>query len=153
MTSSSIMAADYCRVRSCLKMLPKFKIAARGRLQVFLWVQKLPSDFFKVLLKFKMAAMDKLLFFLWAQKTEKLKSVIIHIVQSYCNPPSHHLEMCMWFYWNLIWPPRIDFLNICDRKKSNLIYSGGWSRTSCSLLVESSKSVKKKIKVLRGGEG
>ena len=32
--------------------------------------------------------------------------------------------MYMWFYWNLKWPPQIDFLNICDRKKSNLIYGG-----------------------------
>ena len=29
-----------------------------------------------------MAAMDKTIFFCWAAKTEKLKSVIIHIVQS-----------------------------------------------------------------------
>ena len=64
-------------------------MAARGRLQIFLWAQKLQnlkseiiqillftfptiwrcaSDFFKVLLKFKMAAMDKLHIFLWAQK-------------------------------------------------------------------------------------
>ena len=63
-----------------LKMLPKFKMAARGRLQIFLWAQKLQnlvanysnlwrcaSDFFKVLLKFKMAAMDKLHIFLWAK--------------------------------------------------------------------------------------
>ena len=38
--------------------------------------------------------------------------------------------MCMLFYWNLKWPPQINFLNICDRKKSNLIYGGGWYRTS-----------------------
>ena len=69
-----------------LEMLPNLKMAARGQLQNFLWVQKLKerncsnftitfptiwrcaSDFFKVLLKFKMAAMDKLHIFLWAQK-------------------------------------------------------------------------------------
>ena len=43
--------------------------------------------------------------------------------------------MCMWFYWNLKWPPQINFLNICDRKKSNLIYGGGWYRTSVLLLI------------------
>ena len=32
--------------------------------------------------------------------------------------------MCMRFYWNLKWPPKINFLNICYRKKSNLIYGG-----------------------------
>ena len=42
----------------------------------------------------------------------------------------------MWFYWNLKWPPQIDFLNICDRKKSNLIYGGGWYRTSVLLLLQ-----------------
>ena len=29
---------------------------------------------------------------------------------------------------------KIDFLNICDLKKSNLIYGGGWYRTSVLLL-------------------
>ena len=74
-----------------LKMLPNFKMAARGQLQIFLWAQKLQNlkleiiqillshspqygdvqvIFFKVLLKFKMAAMDKLHIFLWAQKLE-----------------------------------------------------------------------------------
>ena len=66
-----------------LKMLPNFKMAARGQLQNFLWAQKLqnlrkeiiqislshfPRYGDKVLLKFKMAAMDKLYIFLWAQK-------------------------------------------------------------------------------------
>ena len=72
-----------------LKMLPKFKMAARGQLQIFLWAQKLQnlkvrnyssftitfptiwicaSDFFKVLLIFKIIAMDNLYIFLWAQK-------------------------------------------------------------------------------------
>ena len=61
-----------------LKMLPKFKMAARGQLQKNLWAQKLKvrnysnftitfptiwrcaGDFFKVLLKFKMAATDQI---------------------------------------------------------------------------------------------
>ena len=47
------------------------------------------------------------------------------------NLITHHLEMCMWFYWNLKWPPQIDFLNICDRKKSNPIYGGGWYVKIC----------------------
>ena len=50
------------------------------------------------------------------------------------NHITHHLEKCMLFYWNLKWPPQIDFLNICDRKKSNPIYGGGWYRTSVLLL-------------------
>ena len=50
-----------------LKMLPKFKMSARGQLQNFLCAQKN----FKVLLKFKMAATDQLQF-LWAQKLKKL---------------------------------------------------------------------------------
>ena len=41
--------------------------------------------------------------------------------------------MCMWFYWYLKWPPQINFLNICDRKTSNLINGGGWYRTSVLL--------------------
>ena len=40
--------------------------------------------------------------------------------------------MWRWFYWNLKWPPQVDFLNICDRKNCNLIYGGGWYRTSGS---------------------
>ena len=52
------------------------------------------SDFFKVLLKFKMAAMDKLHIFLLAQKDEKLKSVIIHIVQSH-YPPSGNVHVIL----------------------------------------------------------
>ena len=52
------------------------------------------SDFFKVLLKFKMGAMDKLHIFLWEQKTEKLKSVIIHIVQSH-YPPSGNVHVIL----------------------------------------------------------
>ena len=94
-------------------MLPKFKMAARGRLQFFSLAQKLQnlnleiipiftfptmwryaSDFFKVLLKFKMAAMDKLHIFLWAQKNEKLKSVIIRIVQSH-YPPSRNVHVIL----------------------------------------------------------
>ena len=49
---------------------------------------------FKVLLKFKMAAMDKLHIFLWAQEDEKLKSVIIHIVQSH-YPPSGNVHVIL----------------------------------------------------------
>ena len=48
--------------------------------------------FLKVLLKFKMAAMDKLYIFLWAQKLKKLKSVIIHFVQSH-YPPSGNVHV------------------------------------------------------------
>ena len=43
--------------------------------------------------------------------------------------------MCRWFYWYLKWPPQVDFLNICDRKNPNLVYGGGWYRTS-SLLFQ-----------------
>ena len=72
-----------------LKMLPNFKMAARGQLQNFFvgakttklkekndsnftitfpTIWRCASDFFKVLLKFKMAAMDKIHIFLWVQK-------------------------------------------------------------------------------------
>ena len=44
---------------------------------------KCAGDFFKVLLKFEMAAMDKLHNFFVGAKTDKLRSVIIHILQSY----------------------------------------------------------------------
>ena len=50
--------------------------------------------FFKVLLKFKMAAMDKLHIFFPGAKTEKLKSVIIHIVQSHI-PPSGNVHVIL----------------------------------------------------------
>ena len=40
-------------------------------------------------------------YFFMAAKTQKIKSEI----------------MCRWFYWNLKWPPQVDFLNICDHKK------------------------------------
>ena len=44
------------------------------------------GNFFKVLLKFKMAAMDGLHNFLWSQELKKLKSEIIHILQSLYSP-------------------------------------------------------------------
>ena len=116
---------------------------------IFLWAQKLKNlnysnfaitfptiwgcagDFSKVLLKFKMAAMDELHFFLWAQKFKNWNQKKI----TFYNHITHHLEMFRWFYWNLKWPPQVDFLNICDRKNSNLIYGGEWYRTSCGPLV------------------
>ena len=76
-------------------------------------------DFFKVLRKLKMAAMLELHYFLLTQKRKKMKSEI----------------MSRWFYWNLKWPPQVDFLNICDRNNSNLIYGGGWYRTLVLLLI------------------
>ena len=70
-------AAGYYRVCSCLEMLPKFKMAARGQLVgaktpklevgnysnftiTFPMIWRCADDFFKVLLKFKMAATDQL---------------------------------------------------------------------------------------------
>ena len=47
--------------------------------------------------------------------------------------------MCRWIYWNLKWPPQVDFLtmlNFCDRKNSNLIYDEGWYRTPGLLLIQ-----------------
>ena len=84
-------------------------MAARGQLQIFLWAQKLqnlsqklfkfyyhiPHDvemckwFFKGLLKFKLAS-----YFLVGEKTEKLRSVIIHIVQSH-YPPSGNVHVIL----------------------------------------------------------
>ena len=51
---------------------------------------------FKVLLKFKMAAMDKLHIYInfFCTKTEKLKSVIIHIIQS-LYPPSGNVHVIL----------------------------------------------------------
>ena len=46
-----------------------------------------------LLLKFKMAATDKLQFFVGA-KTKKLKSEIIHILQSY-YPPSGNVQVIL----------------------------------------------------------
>ena len=120
-----------------LKMLPKFKMSARSQLQFFFFGAKtlklnvrnysnftatLPTiwrcacDFFKVLREFKMAAMHELYNFVGAKK---LWSEI----------------MCRWFYWNLKWPSQVHFLNICDHKASNLIYGGGWYRTSVLLFM------------------
>ena len=77
-SKSSIMAAGYCRVYSCLKMLPKFKMAAKDRLQngrknlvrnysnltiTFPAIWRCAGDFFNVLLKFKMAARGQFQFF------------------------------------------------------------------------------------------
>ena len=88
-----------------LKMLLKFKMAARGQLNFFVGAKTLKlkvrnyanftitfptiwrcaSDFFKLLLQYKMAAMDKL---------HILKSVIIHIVQSH-YPPSGNVHVIL----------------------------------------------------------
>ena len=89
------------------------------------------GDCLEVLLKFKMAAMDELYIFLWAQKFKNWNQKKI----TFYNHITLHLEICRWFYWNLKWPPQVDFLNICDRKNSNLIYGGEWYRTSCRPLV------------------
>ena len=40
-------------------------------------------------------------------------------------------NMCSWFYWNFKWPPQI----FVTAKNSNLIYGGGWYRTSVLLLI------------------
>ena len=84
-----------------LKILPKFKIAARGQLQKILWAQKLKvrncsnftitfptiwrcaGDIFKVLLKFKMATTANLNFLGGAQKLKKLVSSIFFQFQHY----------------------------------------------------------------------
>ena len=70
--------------------------------------------------------MEMCKWFFVGAKTEKLKSVLIHIVQSH-YPPSGNVHV-------ILLKIKIDFLNICDRKKSNLIYGGGWYRTSVLLL-------------------
>ena len=113
-----------------LKMLPKFKMTARVNSKIVCGLKvrnysnftitsptiwKCAGDFFKVLLKFKMAAMDELHIF---ENSEKYFT--------FYNPITRHLETFRWFYWNLIWPPQVDFLNICDRRNSNLIYCGEW---------------------------
>ena len=76
-------------------------------------------------------AMDKLHIFLWAQKNEKLMSVISHIVQSH-YPQSGNVHVIL-LKFKMANTNRL--LNICDRKKSNLIYGGGWYRISGLLFV------------------
>ena len=71
--------AAWGRASVFLKMLPKFRMAARGQLQIFLWAQKL-----KVLLKFKMAAADQFQFFVGAIFCgSKNQSEIFHVLQSH----------------------------------------------------------------------
>ena len=103
------MEAGYCRVCSCSKMLPKFKMATRGQLQNFLSAQKFENlkvriysnftitfpmiwrcagDFFKIL-PYKMAATDQL-----------KKSVLSIFFLKYTNHiviPNFLLE-CVFFY-------------------------------------------------------
>ena len=75
---------------------------------LFKFYNHIPHDmemckwFFRGSRKFKMAAMHEFHNFLRAQKPKNWKSKI----------------MCGWFYWNLKWPPQVDFLNICDRKRN-----------------------------------
>ena len=69
------------------------------------------------------------IFFVGA-KIQKLKSEKI----TFYNHITHHLEICRWFYWNLKWLPQVEFLNICDRKNSNLIYGGEWLGLHAGLL-------------------
>ena len=73
------------------------------------------------------------IFFVGTKTLKKLKSLIIHIVQSH-HPPSGDAHVIL-----LKWPPPIHFLNICDLEKSNLIYDGGWYRTSGLLFCLFSK--------------
>ena len=75
-----------------------------------------------------MAAMDKHIF-LWAQKLKNW----IHIIQSH-YPPSGNVQVIL---LKFKWPPQIDFVNICDRKKSNLIYGGDLIglQASCLFLI------------------
>ena len=61
--------------------------------------------------------MDFIIFSVSA-KTQKL-SEIIYILQSH-YPPSGNVRVIL----------QVDFLNICDRKNSNLIYGGGRYKTS-----------------------
>ena len=52
--------------------------------------------------------------------TEKLKSVLIHIVQSH-YPPSGNVNVILLKFW----PPQIDFFLVFVTAKPNLIYGGG----------------------------
>ena len=111
------------------KTLYSLEVVDRVRLQklsrkLFKFYNHIPHDmdmcicdFFKALRKFKMAAMRELQIVFLAQKRKKIKSE----------------TMCRWFYWNLKRPPQVDLLNICDR--NNLIYGGGWYRTSVLLFM------------------
>ena len=87
------------------------------------------SDFLKVLLKFKMADMDKLHIFC-GRKNWKIEISN----NSHCTITLPTIWKCACDFTE-IWNGhhKSTFLNICDRKKSDLIYGGGWS--SCFLFL------------------
>ena len=116
-----------------LKMLPlpKFKMAAKGQLQIFFWILQSYSPrygdvlviFFKVLLKCKMAAMDQLHIFLWPRYS---KNEVINNSHFIITLPT--IWKCAGDFTGI--QNGRDFLYICDRKNSNLIYGRRWHRTS-----------------------
>ena len=136
-----------------LKYATKIQNGRQRSTQIFLWAQKLQnskseiiqillqcitfptiwrfaSDFSRFYWNLKWPPWINFIFFV-GTKTERLKSVIIHIVQSHYSP-SKNVHV---IHWNLKWPPQINFLNIRDRKKSNLIYGGDDTGIQASCFV------------------
>ena len=95
--------------------------------KLFKFYYHIPHDirmckwFLKVLPKFKMVAMDKLHIFVCA-KPEKLKSVIIHILQSH-YPQSVNVQVIL-LKFEMATTNRL--FKYFWRQKLNLIYGGGW---------------------------
>ena len=84
---------DFSRttIRQALKTL---KVRNYSNFMItFPTISRCAVDFFKALLKLKMAAMDELHLFL-VVKTPKLKSEIIHILQSH-YPPSGNVQVIL----------------------------------------------------------
>ena len=77
---------------------------------IFLAICGCASDFLKMLQKFKMAARSQLKIFLRAQKLWNLTSEIIQILQSHSPQYGDVQVIFSGFFWNSKWPPRINFI-------------------------------------------
>ena len=111
-------------VSDFFRMLPNFKMAARGQLQIchklFTFYNHIPHGmelcrwFFKVMLKFNMAATDQLHIFC-GRKNLKVRNY-----SKFYNHIPHDMEMCMWFVQGFteIQNGRHGWIIFCGRKNS-----------------------------------
>ena len=83
---------------------------------IFLATWGCASDFFKMLPNFKMAAGGQLQIFLWAQKLQNLRKEIIQILLSHFPRYGDVQMIFLRFYWNSKWAPWINFIFSCGRK-------------------------------------
>ena len=74
------------------------------------------SDFSKMLPNFKMAARGQLQIFLWAQKLQNLRKELIQILLSHFPRYGDVQVIFLRFYWNSKWPPWINFIFSCGCK-------------------------------------